>query len=317
MVLFIATVLLAVPGPAIISSLLSASKVGRLIPQDTYPSLLINFLLYEAMRKIVSIHAIGNACLMSASRVQDFLLLDDIQIVATNAATARAAGNTVGRNESQVAVAHNSATQLPVNGAILLQNVSICASWTNQGPSLDNVNVHVQQNELVMVAGPTGCGKSTFVRFLVGDGVRRSGVFLKKPGKAGYCDQRPWLQHASIRDNIIGPLKFDEPWYNTVVEACLLPADFKQLTLADGTVVENNNSNLSNGQIHRIVSCIRFKRSKSCLTNQSRPWLELCTCKHPISSLTMFSLHWTLGQRLKFSVDFLVQMALLNASHVL
>ena len=44
-------------------------------------------------------------------------------------------------------------------------------------------------------------------------------------GSLGYCAQQAWIQNATIRDNILFHKKFDEDWYNQVIEACSLKHD--------------------------------------------------------------------------------------------
>ena len=51
-----------------------------------------------------------------------------------------------------------------------------------------------------------------------------------------YAAQSPWLQHLSIKDNILFGSPFDEERYNAVIEGCSLNPDF--LLLEDGDATE-------------------------------------------------------------------------------
>jgi ABC-type multidrug transport system fused ATPase/permease subunit len=53
----------------------------------------------------------------------------------------------------------------------------------------------------------------------------------KSSNKVAYCAQFPWLEHATIRDNIVygSPLGYDEERYDTVVAACALEKDLEIL----------------------------------------------------------------------------------------
>lgn len=52
-----------------------------------------------------------------------------------------------------------------------------------------------------------------------------------------YAAQKPWLQHASIRDNILFGQPFEEERYWAVVEACTLKPDFAILDDGDQTEI--------------------------------------------------------------------------------
>ena len=52
-----------------------------------------------------------------------------------------------------------------------------------------------------------------------------------------YCAQNPWLEHATIRDNIIfgAGFGYDEARYRAVVDACALEKDFEIFGAGDMT----------------------------------------------------------------------------------
>jgi ATP-binding cassette subfamily C (CFTR/MRP) protein 1 len=109
---------------------------------------------------------------------------------------------------------------------------------------------------LIILVGPVGCGKSTFLKGLAGETPILEGeLFIKHPDLA-FCDETPWLSNASIRSNIAGddPSTFDPDWYGTVVSACALDPDLKKMAAGDETPVGSKGSNLSGGQRQRIVS---------------------------------------------------------------
>lgn len=62
---------------------------------------------------------------------------------------------------------------------------------------------------------------------IVGDGLTQTIAFAA---------QTSWLQHQSIRDNIIFGSPFDQERYNQVVDACALRPDFD--ILEDGDLTE-------------------------------------------------------------------------------
>ena len=64
-------------------------------------------------------------------------------------------------------------------------------------------------------------------------------------GSLGYCAQQAWIQNATIRDNILFHKKFDEDWYNQVIEACSLKHDLEILPSGDATEIGEKGINLS------------------------------------------------------------------------
>lgn len=63
-----------------------------------------------------------------------------------------------------------------------------------------------------------------------------------------YAAQTPWLQHASIKDNILFGYPYDEQRYNEVLECCALLPDLKILEDGDETEIGARGVNLSGGQ---------------------------------------------------------------------
>jgi len=107
---------------------------------------------------------------------------------------------------------------------------------------------------LIMIVGPVGSGKSTFLKALIGETSVIRGDLRVKSSRIAYCDQTSWITNGTIRENIIAESNFvDEDWYTSVIHACDLDTDLRQLSRGDATVVGSKGSNLSGGQKQRIV----------------------------------------------------------------
>lgn len=206
----------------------------------------------------------------------------------------------------------------PNQGCVVDIRAASLTAYSTEESIITNLTVSIDRHELVMVAGPVGCGKSTLLRSLIGDGVLLGGGFWRKPGACGYCDQEPWLQHASIQQNIIGRCPLDLEWYNAVLNACLLTQDLHNLTKGDRTIIGNNTSNLSHGQEHKVVCYFIFWMTRG-ITNfrDYRPWLVLFTCELHTWYWMAFSLRLIGILLAKYSLVFLARVAFWSCHPVL
>lgn len=137
---------------------------------------------------------------------------------------------------------------------------SVCCSSHNvtvfrkhgDDPILRDLNFTIRQSELTMIIGPVGCGKSVFLKLLLSE-MPSTGQVRRSFTNTAYCSQSVWLMNQSIKQNIIGPYRWDPGWYDKVIHACCLEYDFKLLPLKDGTIVGNGGAALSGGQQKRLV----------------------------------------------------------------
>ncbi|KAJ3497208.1 hypothetical protein NLG97_g2078 [Lecanicillium saksenae] len=132
---------------------------------------------------------------------------------------------------------------------ICFNHADIAAQRITQ-PLLRRVNIALTQGSVSGVVGPHGAGKSTFLRAILGECEVLGGSVQVDGEQIGYCGEEVWLQEATIRQNIVGILPFDEQRYRTVIRACFLEEDFEQLPGGDNYIVQG--SNLSDGQKLRI-----------------------------------------------------------------
>ncbi|AWU75694.1 uncharacterized protein C5L36_0B09350 [Pichia kudriavzevii] len=117
-------------------------------------------------------------------------------------------------------------------------------------PGLRNINLEIKKGEFVVVTGSIGAGKSSLLQAISGLMKRVSGkVYVD--GDLLLCGY-PWVQNATIRDNILFGLPFDQEKYDQVVYACSLQSDFNQFQGGDMTEVGERGITLSGGQKARI-----------------------------------------------------------------
>uniref|UniRef100_A0A8C8IQ86 ATP-binding cassette sub-family B member 6 n=1 Tax=Oncorhynchus tshawytscha TaxID=74940 RepID=A0A8C8IQ86_ONCTS len=113
----------------------------------------------------------------------------------------------------------------------------------------------VCQGSLVVVVGKVGCGKSSLLAAITGELNRRGGdVYVQgREDGFGLAAQEPWIQHATVRDNILFGKDYNSSFYQAVVEACALTDDLNILPNGDRTEVGENGVTLSGGQKARLA----------------------------------------------------------------
>ena len=116
---------------------------------------------------------------------------------------------------------------------------------------LQEMNFSAQRNELIAVIGGVGSGKSSLLAALAGDMRRINGQVIWGASRA-FCPQNPWIQNATVRENILFGKKMYEGWYKKVVHACALTADLQMLPDGDATEIGERGITLSGGQKQRL-----------------------------------------------------------------
>lgn len=118
---------------------------------------------------------------------------------------------------------------------------------------LHNISLNILQGTLTMVVGRVGCGKTSLLKALAGELSPINGHIQSNHKSVGYCEQAPWLQNITVRDNIIGQSNYDEKWLSVVIDACALDEDLLTLPHGDLTHVGSRGVALSGGQKQRVV----------------------------------------------------------------
>lgn len=120
--------------------------------------------------------------------------------------------------------------------------------------TLTDLDVEFPVGELSLIHGETGSGKSLMLAAILGEVDLLSGHIevpsLTQP--VAYVPQTPWLQNASIKDNILFGSPLDETRYQKVLAACALETDLAALPKGDQTYVGLRGVKLSGGQRTRV-----------------------------------------------------------------
>jgi ATP-binding cassette subfamily B protein len=152
----------------------------------------------------------------------------------------------------------------PLRGALALEGVSF--RYGDDGPRvLDDLSLAIRPGEFVAVVGPTGSGKSTLVRLLLGleqpdagrvlvDGrpLERLRIDLVRR-QIGVVPQNTALLAGSLQEVIAGgsDLSLEEAW--SAAEQAAVADDIRALPMGMHTVVPEGGGSLSGGQRQRLA----------------------------------------------------------------
>ncbi|QRV76775.1 ABC transporter transmembrane region [Ceratobasidium sp. AG-Ba] len=130
---------------------------------------------------------------------------------------------------------------------------------------LRDISVVFPECTLSLVCGPTGSGKSAFLASLLGEtdcikgkvylprDPRRSHEVSGLPLTVSYCAQQPWLEHKSIKDNILFGSLYERERYEATLRCCALLPDLEVLDHGDNTEIGEKGVSLSGGQKARVA----------------------------------------------------------------
>ncbi|EXJ95798.1 hypothetical protein A1O1_00922 [Capronia coronata CBS 617.96] len=138
--------------------------------------------------------------------------------------------------------------------------------------TLRNLNLEFPKGELSVISGRTGSGKSLLLASIIGEAdVLEGEVVVPRapptserhdaqahkgnwiiPSAIAFVAQIPWIENATIRDNILFGLPLDNDRYQKVLQACALTKDLEMLQDGELTDIGANGINLSGGQKWRV-----------------------------------------------------------------
>ncbi|KAF9255406.1 ABC transporter [Marasmius fiardii PR-910] len=121
--------------------------------------------------------------------------------------------------------------------------------------TLPSISVTIPRGQLVAIVGQVGSGKSSLLQALIGE-MRQTNktpdTSVRFGGTVSYSPQMPWIQNATIRDNVTFGRRFDEVNYREALRKSCLERDLAMLPHGDMTEVGEKGIGLSGGQKQRI-----------------------------------------------------------------
>jgi ABC-type multidrug transport system fused ATPase/permease subunit len=109
---------------------------------------------------------------------------------------------------------------------------------------LHDIHISIPHGALVAVVGATGSGKSSLLSGLVNE-MRRLEGNVTFAGTTSVVPQTPWILAATIRENILFGLQWDEERYWQAVHLAYLEHDLEMLSEGDATAIGEKGINLS------------------------------------------------------------------------
>ena len=118
-------------------------------------------------------------------------------------------------------------------------------------PILQDIDLTVKKGDLLAVIGRVGDGKSSLLGSMLGEMTKSEGQVMVR-GTVSYFSQNSWILSATVKDNIVFGHRFDQEFYDKVLDACALRSDLAVLPQGDLTEVGEKGVSLSGGQKARI-----------------------------------------------------------------
>uniref|UniRef100_M4BJZ7 Uncharacterized protein n=1 Tax=Hyaloperonospora arabidopsidis (strain Emoy2) TaxID=559515 RepID=M4BJZ7_HYAAE len=153
------------------------------------------------------------------------------------------------------AVASETSSQSREDEKLMVEDSAVDKETSEHGdnePVLRNVNLDARLGDRIAIVGHVGAGKSTLLAGILGDArCSRGGISLR--GSVAYVSQQPFIQNATLRENICFGLPFDEAKYAEAIHVSSMRKDLATLPGGDLTEIGEKGINLSGGQRTRVA----------------------------------------------------------------
>ena len=192
------------------------------------------------------------------TRIVDFLQASDFQRCLNKHSTPTQKNTESNKTDEMFTEGYSSKektekfnSKFPSSEVLMLSNVTSLWNCNDEITALKDISLKISKNELVMITGPVGCGKSALIGTILGELNIIKGT-LTNPWNVAFVPQCPWIFTGSIRENILFGKSLHEASYHVAIEASKLNDDLENLPDGDLTVVGERGVALSGGQRSRV-----------------------------------------------------------------
>lgn len=96
--------------------------------------------------------------------------------------------------------------------------------------TLTDINLQIKRGSFVCIFGRIGSGKTALLEGLLGEMRQTRGLPVRFNGLISLVTQTPWIQSASLKDNILFGQPMDSARLDKTIHACALTKDLDQLS---------------------------------------------------------------------------------------
>ncbi|OAQ99171.1 hypothetical protein LLEC1_07152 [Akanthomyces lecanii] len=210
---------------------------GRLSAATVFPSLSIVALIKDPLSLLLGGYPTMKAMFSCFERIQNFLKLEERKDPRTIRSSVHDNQDLEPKCSSYPVVEFSGASVAPVG---------------TQTPILKNLDFALLPGSVTAAVGINGCGKSLMLQSILGEAEIPDGRICLSETDVAVCGQTVWLRNATIKENVVGPLPYDEALFRKVMHCCLLDQDLESLPLGADYVVGSGGARLSGGQRQRV-----------------------------------------------------------------
>lgn len=240
----------------------------------------------------ITAYALSHGSLSASTAFTSISVLNSIQVALT--ALPKAISTLFDASNSVKHLTLFFAREERLNNAIpsdvvKFRNATI--SWPGARPgvagTLAGLDLRFPKESLSIVTGPSGSGKSLLLTAMIDEANIVSGIVtapvsapldhtlsLSEPDtwlstlSLAYVSQKPWIQNATVQDNIRLGLPLDHHRYAKVIFACGLGHDLEEFPHGDQTVLSAKDANVSDDQKARIsLARALYSRAKTLIVD--------------------------------------------------
>ncbi|XP_069108585.1 ATP-binding cassette sub-family C member 10-like [Argopecten irradians] len=193
---------------------------------------------------------------ISLGRIEKFVALEDIDLKSYYAKIQEST-----ENKNVISVNTGKFTwedeKLEINESRQTETANRSGETTTTSGTLclRDISVDIKDGQFIGVIGKVGSGKSSLLSAILAEMYRKEGEISVSILKNGFAlaNQQPWIQQATVRDNVTFGSPFNAKKYAEVLDAASLKKDIEMLPAGDKTEVGENGVTLSGGQKARLA----------------------------------------------------------------